>query len=369
MTFTDSNRIKQIKMKKVLLTIIIGLYCAFTPDLIQAQDQQSTLRERIAKRQADQAKASSGSKPLTVRAQIKEESEDPKIGNAPWVREIYSFLDLNKEENAPLYYPVKPIDGRTNLFNLIFKSVLAGDIDVYKYQLDGSERFTPEYKMDVDSSFFLTIDIPFQVQNGKYVVDPSDVPSEEIRGYYIKEAWYFDKNNSTVDVKTVAICPVLMYQEYDGSGMSRFPLFWLPYESIKPYTAEMPMMVSSLNNAWSKTINDFFLERNYDAEIYKTTNMTNRTLAEQFEGDSLKKEQQKIKIELKKFNEDLWVVNDSTEIADRAQLNSKSKKDGGKATSVSSNSESGSTKKTTVQKTTIQKNSSPARSMRNRKRN
>lgn len=356
-------------MKRILLTVIIGLCCFITTNLLHAQEQQGTVRERIARKQAEENKKSSTPRPLTVREQIMNESQVQKIGNAPWVREIYSFLDLDKEKNAPLYYPVKPIGNRINFFTLIFKLVLDGDIDVYEYQLDGSERFSPEYKMKIDSSFFLKFDIPFEVQNGKYIVDPSSIPTEEIRGYYIKEAWYFDQNNSVVDVKTIAVCPVMMYQEYDGSGMSRFPLFWLPYESIKPYAAETPMMVSSLNNAWTKTIHDFFLNRNFNAEIYKTTNMTNKTLAEQFEGDSLKREQKKIELELKKFNEDLWVINDSTDISNRANEKIKANKKAGKATTISGSNSDEAPDRATVQKQAKQQVSSPARSMRNRKRN
>ncbi len=358
-------------MKRILLTTIIGLCCLAMTDLMQAQEQQGTVRERIARRQAEQDGRSAASKQLTVRAGIMNEAQTQEIANATWMREIYRFLDMDKEKNAALYYPVRPIGDRMNFFTMIFKHVLDGSVDVYEYQVDGSERFSPEYKMKIDSSFFLKLDIPFEVRDGKYYVDRSSVPSEEIRGYYMKEVWYFDKNNSVVDIKTVAICPVMMYQEYDGSGLSRFPLFWLPYEAIRPYASQMPMMVSSLNNASTQTINDFFVKHNFEGEIYKTTNMRNRTLAEQFEGDSLKKEQKKIELQLKQFNDNLWVYNDSIDIANRPVAKGKAgKKAGGKAISESGSVESGSAPdRATVQKEAKQQKSSPVRSMRNRKRN
>ncbi len=44
-----------------------------------------------------------------------------EIGDAPWVREIYRYLDLTKDKNAALYFPESPIGDRMNLFTMIFK--------------------------------------------------------------------------------------------------------------------------------------------------------------------------------------------------------------------------------------------------------
>lgn len=354
-------------MKRILLITIIGICSLLTVNDSYAQEQQGTLRERLARRQAQQNNQS-GDPQLTLRAQLMNEAQNQDIKDVTWMREIYRFLDLEKEKNAALYYPVRPIGERTNLFTMLFKRVLDGTIDAYEYQLDGSERFSEQYKMKVDSSFFLKFDIPFTVADGKYEVDPSDIPSEEIRGYYIKETWFFDKNNSVVDIRTDAICPVMMYQEYDASGLSRFPLFWTPYESIRPYASQMPIMVSSLNNASTQTINDFFVKHNFDGEIVKTTNMTNRTLAEQFEGDSLKKEQKKIEDQLKQFNDNLWIYNDSIGIADRAAANNSKRNN--RARTVKGATESGeASDRAQVQREAKQQKSAPARSMRNRNRN
>ena len=43
-------------------------------------------------------------------------------------REIYRQLDLTKPENTPLYYPEDVIDGKQNLFRLIFGLVVDGKI-------------------------------------------------------------------------------------------------------------------------------------------------------------------------------------------------------------------------------------------------
>jgi gliding motility associated protien GldN len=360
-------------MKRAILTTIIALCGLSSAGIMQAQDQQSTLRERLARRQNQQQNTeANASNQLSLRSKLMDEAQVQEVGNVTWKREIYRFLDMNKSKNAVLYYPVKPTAGRMNFFNLIFRHVLNGDIPVYEYQLDGSEHFADEYRMKIDSSFFLKFDIPFEVKAGKYVVNQIDIPAEEIRGYYLKETWFFDKNNSVLGIKTDAVCPVMMYQKDDDYGLSRVPLFWLPYESIKPYASQMPIMVSSLNNASTQTINDFFVKHNFDGEIYKTADLTNQTLIEQFrdQPDSLKKEQKKIEAQLKQFDNNLWVYNDSIGLANKAVAKKSAKK-----TKTSSDSDSDNTTnskasdRATVQKEAKQQKSSPIRTMRNRKRN
>ncbi len=39
-----------------------------------------------------------------------------EVGNARWMRVMYRQIDLMKEKNAPLYYPVTPMNGQMNLF-------------------------------------------------------------------------------------------------------------------------------------------------------------------------------------------------------------------------------------------------------------
>lgn len=353
-------------MKRLFITITIGLCSLLITQTILAQGQEGTLRERLARRQNQQN--SSGKAPLTVRAQIMNESQTQEIDNAPWMREIYRFIDLEKEKNATLYYPVTPIGDRTNLFTLIFRHLQNGDITVYKYLMDGVEDFSEENK-ETFKDVLERFEIMNRQENGKYIIEDVDVPSNEVLGYYVKEAWYFDKNNSIVDIKTLAICPVLIRQDDFGVGGTRYPMFWVPYENIRPYTSRMPIMVSSLNNATTMTINDYFSKHLFEGDIEKATNVRNLTLAQQFPDEAKRKEaQKKIESQLKEFNANLWVYNDSI-AADNSATQANNKK--GKGPNIKSAPTANST--TTTTRATIQKEaksqSAPTRSMRNRKRN
>lgn len=352
-------------MKRLFLTITIGLCGLLITQALSAQEQES-LRERLARRQNQQN--NSGKPPLTVRAQIMNESQTQEIDNAPWVREIYRFIDLEKEKNATLYYPVTPIGDRMNLFTLIFRHLQNGDITVYKYKLDGGEVFTEDNRetfKDVLEGF----EIMYRQENGKYIVEDVDIPSNEVLGYYVKEAWYFDKNNSIVDIKTLAISPVIIRQDDFGVDRTRYPMFWIPYENIRPYASRMPIMVSSLNNATTMTINDFFTKHLFEGSIEKTTNVRNLTLAQQYPDEAKRKEaQQKIEEQLKQFNANLWVYNDSIAANNAtAQANNKGKGPNIKNAPVNKGASS-TTNRATIQKE-AKSQSAPSHSMRNRQRN
>ena len=66
-----------------------------------------------------------------------------------WQREIYRTLDLTKDANAPLYYPVEPRGRQVNLFTYVFHLMLSGRVNAYTYKLDGIESFDAKDKMEV----------------------------------------------------------------------------------------------------------------------------------------------------------------------------------------------------------------------------
>lgn len=289
-------------MKHVLVSCVFTILGCFAVHQLSAQE---TVRERINRRQAAQQNENSVPQ-LSVRAEKMNETLTQDIGNARWMREIYRIVDLNKEKNAPLYYPVEPTDDRMNLFTMLFRLLSSESINAYEF-LDGREVFADKYKIKFKEGLLDRFGILYHQENGRFVVDDSDVPSNEVTAYYVKEAWYFDSHNSVVDVKLLAICPVLYRQDDLGASSIPTPLFWVPYESIRPYAARMQIMTSSLNNASLGTVDDFFRRRLYDGEIYKTMNFKNQALVQLYPDEKVrKKEQAKIESQLNSFESNLW---------------------------------------------------------------
>jgi gliding motility associated protien GldN len=206
--------------------------------------------------------------------------------------------------NTPLYYPEIPSGESRNLFTHIFHLLENGSIMAYEY-LDGREEYTEENKIDWQE-FIDRFNIYHDTVNGNILVNDADIPSREVLGYYVKEIYYMEKSTSAFRVKTLAICPILHRIENFDAVSTRYPLFWIPYSEIEPYTRQIPVMASSLNNSLLGTIDDFFQQRRYKGEIYKTGNSRNLLIAQYTSSpEEMKAEQERIEKELTDFERNL----------------------------------------------------------------
>ena len=199
-----------------------------------------------------------------------------------WMREIYRTLDLTKDTNGALYYPVEPQGNKMNLFTTMFRLLAQKKIPAYEYQLDGTERFQKDAEVtfrDVLDRFQIYYELKKVANRRDSVVSisNSDIPSADVLSYFIKEVWYFDQRTSTYGSVITAICPVLHRSEEFSSEKTKFPMFWVNYRDL------------------------------YKGDIYKTTNLQNRTLSQYCPTDSaMVKEQKRIEKELADFENSLY---------------------------------------------------------------
>lgn len=224
-----------------------------------------------------------------------------------WKRDVYRMLDLTKDANAPLYYPVEPRGRQVNLFTYVFHLMLSGRVNAYTYKLDGVESFDKKDRMEV-RDVLDRYSIYYEEKDGKFVVENNDVPSAEVTRYYIKESVYLDQRTGTFSTKVTAICPVLMRGADEfGSEATPYPLFWLNYDEVAPWLSRLPIMASNLNNVTNMTADDYFAMNRYDGKIYKTNNMQGTALANYCKTDSaMLKEQKRIEKEIYDFEEGVW---------------------------------------------------------------
>lgn len=308
---------KSIHITAILICSLFAIQTSF------AQEQRTeSLRDRLAKKQNAQQNPDKGTNvaPMSVRAEMMNAEQTQDLNNATWMREVYRFLDLEKGANAALYNPTRPVGNRMSLFTMMFKLIADNNLDVYGFHDAGNEDFTESNKIGFED-IAVRLEIPFQKNGNSYTYNEFDIPGNEVKGYYIKEIWYFDQKNSVVGVKTAAICPIVFRQEFSDFSETtniipeRHPQFWVPYENIQSYASRIPILTSDLNNVMNKTIDDYFRLRLYDGEIYKVTNMEDKLLNQQYKTpEALKQAQEKIERELKQFDKNLWVINDSTRL-------------------------------------------------------
>lgn len=261
---------------------------------------------------------------LSVRARTRYPQSRSLPEDVVWTREIYRTLDMTKEENGSLYYPVEPIGDRMNLFSLIFKLLGQKKIPAYEYLLDGTERLTPDNEIkfrDVLDRFSIYYEQK-KLKNRKdsvLMIDNSDIPSAYILSYFIKEVWYFDQRTSTYGSVITALCPVYHRSEDFSSEPVKLPMFWINYEDLAPHLNGAMVMASNFNNVANRSMNDFFVTHQYSGDIYKTTNLQNRPLAEYCKTDSaMMKEQKRIEAELVNFEKQLYGSDTLSTVAKKA---------------------------------------------------
>lgn len=248
---------------------------------------------------------------VTERMQSFYEQKEPHDADLAWMREIYRQIDLTKPDNAALYFPEDVIDGQENLFRLMLRLVVDGEIPAYEY-LDGREIFTDKYKINVRDmldrfGIYYTEGKGSTEKNPKFVIEEADVPTTQVLNYYVIEKWEFDRRSNEMKMRVVAICPVLN-RSSDFGGDARYPMFWVKFDALRPYLAQQYVFISDDNNLPQYSLDDYFNMEMYKGDIYKTKNLRNLSLVQMFpDPDDLKRAQDSIDNRLRNFDKNLWV--------------------------------------------------------------
>ena len=267
--------------------------------------------EQQAQQQTQQNRASTA---MSMRAQISFPTAVEMPEEVVWRRDIYREISLDEDANGGLYYPVEPQGRQLNLFTYIFKLALNGYIPIYEYPTDGSDVFSEATKVDM-KNLLHDYHINYKEENGRLKVENSDIPSSEVKKYYLKESAYYDQANTSFHIKVQALCPVMVEEDAfsfsDANGdkqVTQYPLFWVKYSDLEPYLNRQTVMASSMNNAAQVSMDDFFTLNMYRGKIYKTNNAMGKTLSQLCNGDAAKMtaEQKRIEAELEAFKKTIF---------------------------------------------------------------
>lgn len=319
--------------------LIIAILAVISVTTVSAQPPKSRVAENAARtgittRNTTRTAATQAT--TTSRAALMFPTAVDVPEEVTWRRDIYRELDLTKDENAALFYPVEPQDGRVNLFTLLFQLLNKGQIPAYKYETTGLENFSQSNRMHF-KDMLDRYKIPYEVNGNSIDVNPIDIPSNEVLYYFVKESSYFDQNTATYHSRVTAICPVI-YRSIDDFSMQlvKQPMFWVKISDVEAYLSQHMVMTSNINNAAQMSMADFFATNKYKGTIYMTTNMQGKTLAEVArdsvmateekeplakEDSILIKEQRRIERQMKDFEKNIWTTPvDSAELAMRDSI-------------------------------------------------
>lgn len=327
---------KIMKLSRILLVVTL---MSVSLSVFSQVENAGGVRKRAEKE--DKESASPG---VTDRMQSRFQTRETHDADLSYMKQVYRRLDLEKGTNAALYYPEDIIDGQENLFRIILRLVVDGQLPAYEY-LDGREIFTDQYKVNV-ADMLNRFDIYAQPAKGsteknpKFVIEEADVPTGQVLNYYILEKWVFDRRSNSMKTTVEAICPVL--NRYgDFGGEARYPMFWVKFDQLRPHLASQYVFISDDNNIPQYSLDDFFNLGLYEGEIYKTRNLRNLSLAQMFpDEDDMKRAQDSIDNHLRNYASDLWVPSREEYLAMKeAQGQGKGKKGKGKGEEATTPSE------------------------------
>ena len=252
-------------------------------------------------------------------AYVKETNLTKRVIPYPYLREadvmyfkrIWQEMDLKQKINHPYYYPVDPIEDRSNLFDVIRDGLLIeGSLVAYSTGAIGDEdEFTIPLSPDSIRSILNPIERiddwdEFGEKIGfKEIVTP--IESDKITRYRLKEDWIWDRQRSERYVRIIGIAPMIEDYDNDGESIGFAPLFWLYYPECR-YVFANADVFNLFNDAQRRTYEDLFQKRYFSSYIVKEANVYDRNIIEFARGMDALAESERIKEELFNLEHDLW---------------------------------------------------------------
>lgn len=252
-------------------------------------------------------------------AYVKETNLTKRVIPYPYLREadvmyfrrVWQEMDLKQKINHPYYYPVDPIEDRSNLFDVIRDGLLIeGSLVAYSTGPVGDEdEFTIPLSPDSIRKILNPVERidewdEFGEKIGfKEIITP--IESDKITRYRLKEDWIWDRQRSERYVRIIGIAPMIEDYDRDGDSMGYAPLFWLYYPECR-YVFANADVFNLFNDAQRRTYEDLFQKRYFSSYIVKHSNVYDRSIGEFARGMDALAESERIKEELFNLEHDLW---------------------------------------------------------------
>jgi len=275
-----------------------------------------------------------------------------------WSKRVWQYIDLREKINHNLYYPFDEItlEGRWirnatrwSLWTVLRNHVLNGDLrlfspynpynvfgekdgDQLKYPVDplpGMNYYTDSAYREQLVYFFGYLgpqsDIPLTDEFGDQLTkvnaegieemvypnrDTTWYISKDIVQYKIKEDWFFDKERSVLDVRILAIAPVVYEIETNPTTGQKSikglkDLFWLYFPHCR-FVLNNYFVYNDKNDAQWMSFDDVFWKRRFSSTIYKSSNVYDRKVDSYRTGVDALMESEKIKEEIRTIEHDVW---------------------------------------------------------------
>lgn len=220
-----------------------------------------------------------------------------------WKKRIWRVVDTRMKQNLPFAYPNAPLAG------LMMKGAEEGALVAYDpaYGDDFSKVMTESELIRI----FRRIDTVWvpDIYNPDIVVPivfPREIDPQSITKFRIKEEWIFDEERSEMVVRILGIAPVRdVIDQTTGEIRGESIMFWVNYPESREFFAAHQAF-NPYNDFARHTWEDIFEMRFFDSYIVKEDNVYDREIQAYASGIDAVLESERIKMELFKFEHELW---------------------------------------------------------------
>ena len=233
--------------------------------------------------------------------------------DAMYKKRVWRVIDLREKINLNLYYPTEPIgQERKSLIDLLMWGISTEGLTAYNTEDD---RFTqPMSRTQIENAFGATeqtINTYDEDGNEIPVTIKGEIKTNEVKQYWLKEDWFFDRQHSTMEVRIIGLSPIRFYVKDDGSGddeqeVRKSYVFWIYFPEVRRILANHEVFNNN-NDAERRTFDDIFFKRYFNSFIIKVSNVyDDRGISEYSLGIQSLLEAEALKKTITDFEQDLW---------------------------------------------------------------
>lgn len=278
-------------MKKLFVVFLVGVL--FSTVIYKQQASAQNVRDGIYDKENIP-----GKRPVPYRAM--------READVLWQKKIWQIIDTREKMNHPFYYPLVDMDDRRSLISLLIYGIDNEGLTAYV-----DDEFKQLMTRDEVYDKFGALPDTQQVVNPETgiletKVIPGEIRYSQVYQYEIKEVWYFDKQHSTMRVRTLGICPIRRYTDLETGQVRKVKTFWVYFPEVRPLLANQEVF-NRHNDSQRISFDDLFFQRRFSSFIVRETNVyDNREINQYMQGLNKLLEAEKVKKELFEMEHDLW---------------------------------------------------------------